>query len=298
MKKYIVVCAFAFALITHHVFSQPLTDIISFNCQTYSSPYKNNTAHQNKTTDYFLSLFFPKVLKNGNTFLFRANGELMNSAISSDSSYSSTLYQLSLPTGFQFISPNQKWKTVIIGIPKIATETNSIIDKNDYQFGGIFLENFTYSNSLKIKFGLYYNREAFGSFFMPLAGLDWKVSDRLNLYGIMPSSYKVEYMLKKNRVYTGIHFKSFTRSFRLPKAQNYDYVRYNEIQLRYFIDYFVYKKLLLIAEVGYSLGRNPWQYTYGTKTKTVVNPIYTATERFFAFNVGIAYRLRFDLQQQ
>lgn len=295
MKKNSAV--FAFVLCLHYVYAQPFVDIASFNYQTYSAPYKYNAAKQNKTDDYFLNLFVPKTFKNGNVLLIRATGELLNSSINGDSAYSSTLYQVSVPVGFQFFSSNKKWKTVIIGVPKIATEMNTLVDSKDYQLGGIFLENYTYSDNLKIKFGLYCNREAFGNFFMPLAGIDWKVSERLSLFGIMPSSYKVEYMLKKNKLYTGLHFKSFTRSFRLSKIQNYDYVRYNEIQLRYFIEYLAYKKMLLFAEVGYSLGRNPWQYTYGTKTETFVNPIYTATQRFFAFNVGVAYRLRFDLRE-
>lgn len=279
-------------------FSQPFTDIASFNYQTFSTSYNSNPVWKNKTDDYFLNLFLPKQFKNGNVLLARVNSEKVNATIfRGDSSYSSGLYQLSLPLGFQFVSSNKKWKTIVIGIPKISASTNRAIDRHDYQLGGIFLENYTFSDNLKIKAGLYYNREAFGNFFMPLAGLDWNVTDRFRFYGVIPSNYRAEYMLKRNRLYTGLGLKSYTRSFRLSQAMGYDYVRYNEIQLKWFLEYFVYKKILLTAEVGYLLGRTPLQYAYGTKIKTDVNPIYTPGNRCVMFNVGVAYRLRFDLQQ-
>lgn len=278
-------------------FSQPYVDVVSFNCQTFSSTYKANSKWGNKTDDYFLNLFLPKEFKNGNLFLIRLNSEMINSTIIPDSSYTSKVYNVSLPLGFQFLSKNKKWKTIVIGIPKIASDFKDPIDKYDYQYGGIFLENYVHNDKLKIKAGLYYNREAFGNFFMPLIGIDWKATDRLNLYGILPTSYKIEYSVIKNKLYAGLNFKSLTRSFRLSKSQNLDYVRYNEIQLKLFVDYFIYKKVLVFGELGYSLGKSPWQYTYNTKIESFHNPVYTPLKSYPVFNVGIAYRIRLDLEK-
>lgn len=298
MKKYNFIFPIFFFLFVNKSFSQPFVDIVSFNCQTFSSTYKGNTDKKNKTDDYFLNFFLPKQFKNGNTLMIRLNSEMLSSTIIPDSSYTSKLYAVSLPAGIQLLSKNKKWKTVMMAIPKVASDLKDAVDNYDYQLGGILMENYQYSETLKIKFGLYYNREAFGNFFIPLAGVDWKVSDRLNLYGILPTSYKVEYSIKKNKLYSGLHFRSFTRSFRLSKAENYDYVRYNEIQLKLFLDYFIYKKIVMFAEVGYSLGRNPWQYAYNTKEKTFRNPVYTELNRYPVFNVGLAYRIRFDLEKK
>lgn len=298
MKKSSAILFFLFVLFTNKSFSQPYVDIISFNCQTFSSTYKDNTKKENKTDDYFFNFFLPKQFKNGNAFLVRLNSEMISSTITPDSSYTSKLYNVSMPLGFQFLSKNKKWKTIVIGIPKIASDFKDAIDTYDYQYGGIFLENYAYSETVKIKAGLYYNREAFGNFFMPLVGLDWKVSDRLNLYGILPTSYKVEYAVKKSKLYAGLNFRSLTRSFRLSKAQNLDYVRYNEIQLKLFVDFFVHKKILVFGEIGYSLGKNPLQFTYNTKLETSSNPVYTPLKNSPVFNVGVAYRIRLDLEKQ
>lgn len=298
MKKNISFLCFLLVLLTNKTFSQPYVDIVSFNCQTFSSTYKDNAKWKNKTDDYFLNFFLPKEFKNGNTLLIRLNSEMISSTFTPDSSYTSKLYNVSMPLGFQFLSKNKKWKTVLITIPKIASDLKDAIDKNDCQLGGIFLENYVHSEKLKIKAGLYYNREAFGNFFMPLLGIDWKVSDRLNLYGILPTSYKAEYAFVKNKLYAGVNFRSLTRSFRLSKAQNLDYVRYNEIQLKLFVDYFIYKKVLIFGELGYSVGKNPWQYTYNTKIETLRNPVYTPLKSYPIFNIGVAYRIRLDLDKQ
>ncbi len=298
MKKITPFLFFLLILLTNKTFSQPYVDIVSFNCQTFSSVYKDNTNQKNKTDDYFLNFFLPKEFKNGNTLLIRLNSEMISSTITPDSSYTSKLYNVSLPLGFQFLSKNKKWKTVLIGIPKIASDLKDVIDSYDYQYGGIFLENYVHNEKLKIKAGLYYNREAFGNFFMPLVGLDWKVSDRLNLYGILPTSYKVEYAFVKNKLYGGVNFRSLTRSFRLSKAQSLDYVRFNEIQLKLFADFFIHKKILIFGEVGYSLGKNPLQFTYNTKQETFSSPVYTPLKSYPVFNIGVAYRIRLDLEKR
>ena len=298
MKKSTAILFFLFVLFANKTFSQPYVDIISFNCQTFSSTYKGNNKKENKTDDYFFNFFLPKQFKNGNTLLIRLNSEMMSSLITPDSSYTSKLYNISMPAGFQFLSKNEKWKTIFMGIPKIASNLNDAVDTYDYQYGGIFLENYAYSETIKIKAGLYYNREAFGNFFMPLVGLDWKVSERLNLYGILPTSYKIEYAVVKNKFYAGLNFRSLTRSFRLAQSQKLDYVRYNEIQLKLFLDYFIYKKVLIFGELGYSVGKSPWQYTYNTKIETLRNPVYTPLKSYPVFNIGVAYRIRLDLEKR
>jgi len=288
-----------FLIISSSALAQPFADIASFSYQTFSSKYDNAvTPHsKNKTDDYNLNFFLPKVFKNGNTFMLRLNTETMNSTISPDTSYSYRLSAISMPVGVKLVTKNKKWETILIAIPKIACDFRGKINDKDYQLGGIFLEHYVVNENLKIKAGLYYNREAFGNFFMPLVGVDWQISDRLSLYGVIPSNYWAEYIVVKSKLYAGLNFKSFTRSFRLSESNNYDYVRYNEEEIKLFLHYFVFKKVLLFAEAGYNLGKNPRQYIYNTNTATHVNPVYTPVKNYALFNVGVAYRIRFDVEK-
>src|SRR3972149_3915245 len=111
MKKPTFILFFLVLLFTDKIFSQPYLDVVSFNCQTFASSYKENSRWKNKTDDYFLNFFLPKQFKNGNVLLVRLNGEMINSVITPDSSYTSKLYNVSLPLGFQILSKNKKWKT-------------------------------------------------------------------------------------------------------------------------------------------------------------------------------------------
>lgn len=297
MKRTFIVTTF-FILLSSKIIAQPFADILSFNCQTFSSTYKDSSHWKNKTDDYFLNLFLPKEFKNGNTLLVRLNSETLNSTISPDSSYSYRLSSVSLPLGMKFVSKNKKWETVALVVPKVASDFKDAINSYDYQLGGIFIENFVLNPKLKIKLGVYYNHEAFGNFFIPLVGVDWRVNSRINLYGILPSNYKVEFNIIKNRLYTGLNFKSATRSFRLSAKNNNDYVRYDEMQVKLFVDFFVAPKILMFAEVGYSIGKNPWQYTYNTKDVTYINPVFAPLKSYPVFNIGIAYRVRLDLEKK
>lgn len=262
-----------------------------FNYQTFTSQYKN-ADFKNKTDDYFLNFFLPKEFKNGNVLLIRLNSEYLYTSTAS-SGYS--LASVSLPLGFQLVTKNKKWKTVLIAIPKLASDFKDQVSSKDFQMGGIFLQNYIVNDKLKIKAGLYYNREAFGNFFIPLAAVELQATSRLNFYGILPTNYRGEYTLVKNKLYTGLGFKSFTRSFRLSKNEYDDYVRYDEMQLKYFMDYFVYKRFLLFGELGYALGKNPLRYVYNTKSKTEISPLFAPVKNGLVFNIGVAYRMRFDL---
>ncbi|MEO6901607.1 MAG: hypothetical protein ABI315_00460 [Bacteroidia bacterium] len=294
MKRHFFIPLAFIIIIIPKAFSQSYIDIFSFSYQPFFSTYKANPNCKNKTENYALNIFFPKELKNNKTFLIRLNNELIRSTISPTPFYTSSLVSSSLPVGFQFGFKNEKWKSIAMIIPKIAADFKDKIRSNDFQLGGLFLQTYTYSEKLKFKAGLYYNREAFGSFFVPLVGIDWRATDRIMFYGILPTNYKLEFNCLKNKLYAGINFKSYTRSFRLSKMNGYDYVRYDEMQLKSFFDYFIYKKIVLFAEAGYTLGKNPLQYINQTKNTTDVNLIYTPLLKSVVFNIGIAYRIRFD----
>lgn len=291
MKKISIIIYFSILFATSGI-AQPFADIATFNYQTFTSEYKNAN-FKNKTDNYFLNLFLPKEFKNGHMLLIRINSEYLYSSFTSSPGYA--LASVSLPLGFQLVTKDKKWKTVLIAIPKIASDFRDKMSNKDFQMGGIFLQNYIVNDRLKLKAGLYYNREAFGNFFVPLAAIDWKATNRINLYGIIPTNYRVEFNMVKNKLYSGLGFKSFTRSFRLSKNEHEDYVRYDEIQIKYFIDYFIYKKFLLFGEIGYAMGKNPLQYVYNTKIPYEGNSVFTPVKNGPVFNVGVAYRMRFDL---
>ena len=286
-----------FFLLTTIGFAQPYTDLASFTYQHFSSHYKSNPDLKNQTDNYILNLFYPKQFKNDNVFLVRINAELLHSSIDLEGSKSANVSSVAMPIGFQWVSESKKWKTVLMGIPKLASNFESTLTSKDFQYGGLFLENYSPNENLKIKFGLYYNREAFGNFFVPLLGVDWKATDRIYLYGILPSNYKIEFNVVKNKVYTGLDFKWLTRSFNISDSEPENYMRFEEVFLKGFAECFIYKNILLSAEAGYSFGKSPLQYDPATDDESNTNLLYTPLKNYPVFNFGICYRIRDDLRK-
>lgn len=281
MKKYLLL----FLFFSNLAIAQPYTDIVNINYQYFSATHDNNSAFKTKTDDFNCNLFFPKEFKNGNVFLLRFNSEILKS--STENSVA-TVSSFAIPVGFQFLSKNKKWKTITVVIPKIASDFENAISSNDFQFGAYLLENYVVTENVKLKAGLYYNQECFGNFFMPLVGLDWKVNERLNLFGVLPTNYKIEYNIVKDKLYSGLSFKSLTRSFNI--SQN-KYVRFDEILLKTFAEYKLYKNFVIVTEIGYSLGKNPLLYQTDTDVETT-NAVYFSTKNYIIFNFGIIYRIR------
>lgn len=291
-RKYFFV--FCFFLLYAPVFSQPFVDIVNANAQSFSSTYKDSLKSKNKTNNYFLNLFFPKEFKNGNTLLVRLNSEWLNSHYSnSNASYASDLYSVSMPVGMQFLTKNKKWKILTMGIAKFSSDFKDLSEK-DFQLGGIFLTTYVKSEKLKIKAGLYYSKEFFGNLFIPLVGVDWKATEKLQFYGILPSNYRIEYKLN-SKFYTGINFRTYNRSYRLSEKKNNDFVQNFEIQTKLFIDYYLAKNLVAFAEFGRTIGYSILQYEEkNTKDKVLYNPIYSSFTDNLFFAGGVAYRIRMD----
>lgn len=151
-----------------------------------------------------------------------------------------------------------------------------------WQFGGVLLNTVRVRENLKLKFGLYYNKEFFGHFFIPLAGIEWEINSRMNLFGAFPSQMKLEYKLSKS-IYTGINFKSITNSYRY--TTSYEYIKVVDNHLGLYADFNLPGKLVFMVEAGHTIFRE-----IGGKSTS-----YSGFNKdFFIFKTGLYYRIRFD----
>jgi len=222
--------------------------------------------------------------------LLRLNAELLSTAVNIEKNYCSSVSSVAMPIGFQWASKSKKWKTLVMAIPKIASNFEGDIESADFQYGGLVLENYIPNENFKLKFGLYYNREAFGDFFVPLLGVDWRVTDRIYLYGTLPSNYRIEYNVVKDRAYAGFDFRWLTRSFNLTDSEFDYYMRFDEIMVKGYIDCFIYKNILLTTQAGYSFGKGPVRYNTATDNSTP-SFYYAQLKSAPVFSFGISYRI-------
>ncbi len=259
--------------------AQYFVDIFSFNRQAYNIPSGA------QTSDLFVNAFIPKVLKNGNTVFVRAHYEklsMQRDSLSAD--YSS----ITLPIGIQVQLKNPKVKFTGLIIPKIAGADLGDAFSDVFQIGAYSLFTVTESEKFRYKFGLYYNREFFGNFFVPLVGIDWKVTDRFAVFGTLPQSFKASYAIVPSRVNAGLAFRSMTRSFR--GEDNTTFVRYNELQFKTFFDFYVTPKNVVFVEGGYFLGKTPLLYNNADTKNPINSNLLKEGIAFPLINAGWALR--------
>lgn len=278
MKKVVVITSVLFAL-QFDCKAQYFVDIFSFNRQAYNIPSGA------QTSDLFVNAFIPKVLENGNTFFVRAHYEKLD--LKNDS-LSATYSSITMPLGMQVQLKNPKVKFTGLIIPKIAGADLDAEFSDVFQIGAYSLFTVTESEKFRYKFGLYYNREFFGNFFIPLVGIDWKVSDRLTIYGTLPNSMKFSYAVAPSRVNAGLAFRSLTRSFRGEDVNTF--VRYNELQFKTFFDFYITKKNVVFVEGGYFLGKTPLLYNNSDVKTPLPSNLLKEGKAFPVFNAGWALR--------
>lgn len=283
----------------HQGFSQPFVDIINTSFQSLTTTYQDSLKSPNTTNNYYLNITIPIRLDSQNTLIARFYGENLithrDDPAIDVAHRKSNLYSALLPIGWQHETANKKWKYLALAMPKVSSDFKDNFNASyDFQMGGYAMATYARSQDLKIKFGLFYNQEAFGPFPIPLAAIDWKVCKWFQMYGILPNNYRFEFALWQKKLYAGLGFKSYTRSYRLSSAYGHDYVRNNEMQLKLFVDMYFAKKFVLFGEFGRTIGYSPLVYKYGTKERSLSAPQYFPIKDAFFFNVGIAYRIRFD----
>jgi len=259
--------------------AQYFIDIFSFNRQSYQVP------DGALTNNLFVNAFIPKVLENGNTFFIRAHYEKLEMK---NDSLSAAFSSITLPIGMQVQLKNPKMKFTGLIIPKISGEDLGASFSDVFQLGIYSLFTVTESDKFRYKFGLYYNREFFGNFFVPMVGVDWKVSNRFSIYGTLPNSMKFSYALHPKRINGGLAFRTMARSFRGEDVNTF--VRYNELQLKTFFDFYITPKNVVFVEGGYFLGKTPLLYKNSDTENSIPSDLLKEGKAFPIINAGWALR--------
>lgn len=250
---------------------------------------RNNTF--NKLTLLNAGLNIPIVFKKDSSILmFAPFAENWNLSAGNLSEITPNYYSLGLPV--YFIKPvNHRWSITLAAIFR-ANGCHSSLFKNKMQIGGLFLNSFKKRDDLIFKIGLYYNKEFFGNFIVPLAGLDWKIDKKNSLFGVLPGNMIFERRVT-NKFYYGASFKAITSSY-MSAYINYGfvpmYIRIDDNQLGGFTDFYFAKNMALSLEAGHSIFRKIRVGRYGPAKN------YFLSEKInnnLFIKLGLNYRMRF-----
>ena len=288
MKRIILLPCIIFHLL---LCAQPYLDIVKLNYSYSPTKGLNEKKYPLKSKFFTADVTVPIEIKKGgdafiiNPFFTNNEGKVWENDFHVTSK--------GLLIGFlkKDILPN--WNLLSSFIARRNAEVD-IPNKDDWQYGGIILTTWKRSQDVSFKFGLYYNKEFFGNFFMPLVGLDWKINAKNNLFGVLPGYMIFEHKVT-TRFYYGFTFRALTNSYReetidsIGGGRGIMYLRIDDNPLGIYADAYLSKKIVLSAEAGYTILR---RYRYGFKGEDGSHVKTDFKNDNFYFKASLAYRLR------
>jgi sterol desaturase/sphingolipid hydroxylase (fatty acid hydroxylase superfamily) len=272
---------FLFGLLLKTATAQPYIDLL--NIHYFNSSGKlNYQGNNNYSLTYFnAAATLPIQAGPDNVFVASPFFENWNTSITKNDNTSINCSSVALPLSFiHAFSAN--WKMLYSVIPRLNYENSSA--SNIGQLGGAALVIYQKTPALAIKFGAYYNREFFGNFFIPLAGIDWRINSKNALFGVLPGSLTYEHKANAH-FYYGLIFHAITNSYRTSGSS---YLRIDDNQPGAFGDIYISKNIVFSGELGYSLFRKMRFGQYGSYTADL-----NMKDSYYV-KVTLAYRIRLD----
>jgi len=209
MKNSIVIL---FVMLLNITRSQNYLDIFRLSTGTTSQNKFDTGASKTRVDELSLDLTIPVKLNERTSFISGILFENMRTRLFSDGkieSFGST----ALKTGLNR-KLNDRWSVTGVLLPKIATDYKSF-KKEDFQLGALSIAKYAKNDQLAYKFGLYYNSELFGPFFVPMAGFYYlSPGKRFEVNVMLPLQADVNFKLL-NRIHAGANFNGQIRTYHL-----------------------------------------------------------------------------------
>tara|TARA_B100000508_G_scaffold141093_1_gene146600 strand:- start:116136 stop:117065 length:930 start_codon:yes stop_codon:yes gene_type:complete len=290
-----------FALFTNKSACQEYIDLVKIS---YSiSPSNTFDASEEKTTinQFNGDVTLPIQVNDRVTFLTGSSYERVEGAFNVSerrSSVSSILFKLGTN-----LKMNSKWSGMFLFLPKLASDMKDI-SSQDFQIGGVGLLKYKKSRFLNYKFGLYSNRESFGTMLVPVAGLYYQDrTERLEINALLPVSANINYSLV-DQFRIGLNFKGEVRSYDLAD-QLYTikdrYITRSTNEVSVYGHYEFKNNVNVKLGLGYSVGRS--FRMYDEKVKLGIPLTYIGDQRNqinsdlsdgWIIDFSLFYRFHFD----
>jgi hypothetical protein len=216
----------------------------------------NNSYVQSDVTSdaHFYSGFInaPIVLNDQSTLLTGIRGNSWKVSYSPEQIWPETYYSLGITLGYNH-KFNENKSFLFILLPRLNSDYRNI-NSNALQLGFFTTYSKRSSGRFLWKLGVYFNTEFFGPFVVPLFGLNWDVTPKLNITGDLPIYAKIKFKTGSN-FSLGIGYLALVSSYRLTEEFQDDYTSRYAIEPYGFGEIKFLKKLFFNGKIGYTLGR-------------------------------------------
>jgi hypothetical protein len=299
MKRYLLFSCLFF--LSAMAFSQPFIDLAEVQYQAFTRENTKDLPGASAATSVLrASLTLPFTTKSSRIFILGFDHVHNYIDFDSDSAdYRTDLYSTGMRLMMKGDMHDPAWSYLFLLVPKINADLKTPI-MSDMQLGGAALFIWNKKENLKFKFGMYYNREYYGNYFMPLLGIEWTVNKRLNIFGILPGGMNIEYRLNP-KMTCGLAYRSYNPTFRTEDNPGDEYVReghkfWADNQVSVLMTYYPFKNIALTAGIGQTVFRYFQNYSE-INIKINSDPsLIPIEDQQFAY-ITAAYRIRFDQEK-
>jgi len=178
--------------------------------------------------------------------------------------------------------------------PRLMSDLNNI-DGKHFQYGGMAMFEKKFRDNLTMSFGAMYNQELFGSYLVPLINLNWQLSERWAITGLLPVYAKIKYKVS-DRFTAGIsHFGLITTYSLGDTEYKGDYIERKSIDLALFGRCCIVGNIYLEGRFGRSFGRSYAQYEADQKVNFSLPLVGFGDDRVqknISFHDGLVANLR------
>jgi len=189
---------------------------------------------------------------------------------------------------------NNGGKLQLLIAPRLMSDFQNL-DGNSFQIGGVVSYQNDINANLNLGFGAMYNQEFFGPYMVPLFLLDWQVSERWYIEGMIPVTLKVHYRVNEGLDVGFNHFGLITSYYLGDEDYAGDYMERQSIDLSLFARQRLYKNFFIEGMVGRTVGRSYEQYDGDDKISFGL-PLVTfgddRTAKNVIFNDGMIFTLK------
>jgi hypothetical protein len=293
---------FLFILITN-LNSQAQNYLNVLNVRYYYLPDNTTNISDDNVSlkEYRFESAFPYTLKDSDIVGIKI--QYKSFSLKSDNPDYKNLYlrSVKLPI-FTFIKfKNPKWSTYLEISPKLNSDFENITFRH-FQIGSTILFFYEKRTDFFWQFGVYYNQDTYGPFFMPLLGFNWKISDKSYCSGLLPAYLIFEQKLSK-KLYTGFEMEMTGETFRLGGStlepnSFISQLGKNKLNFlaepRLFLDFYLTKHLVFYIKPGFRLLQKYEHYTEDDHLVSNSEYVQGKLKNSFYAEAGIAFRFRYD----
>ena len=292
---------FLLAFNTEFYFSQNYVDVLKIGASTTPENKFDSTDFSTSVTEFGVDLTAPVKINDKYTFLTGVIYENINVRLfpgEKIKTFSAVAIKLGLSAKL-----NERVSATFVGLPKLASDFVGHVIHKDFQIGGIALFRYNKTDNLNIKYGVYYNSEKFGPFFVPLLGVYYlSTNKKFELNALLPLQVDVNYRFIK-LMNAGINFNGLVRTYHLSDVNNRvqsSYLHRSTNELFAYLRFNFGGKALLYLKCGQSFARYYRVYNDNDLVNfgmplTYIGPKRSTLNTDFAdgliFQIGFTYRM-------